>query len=351
MNAMNSIVINAAAISTNGEEDEVPPRRRPNLPRQRESRVQNLLEDYFVEHPIFHQQDFRRRYRMSSNLFNRIKTKLCNNDPFWHQRPDAAGVLVLLPEQKMTGAIRMLAYGSCADQCAEITRMGESTTLECMKKWCTQVVDHYKDRYLRSPNATDLSRLLHRAEQRGFPEAVASYDTWIWHSFIGVSGAQNDLNVLYKSDIFDPLLAGICPQVTYKKQESYRKDVERCFGILQSRWAILRHAGMCHRKSVLKTIMLACIIMHNMIVEEEFVEDEFEETEELDLHNPTSAFTVYDGPTDQYGNRIRHDPIERTQQSQAFSDRLTNLQSAYLHNQLQSDLVKHNWFMETGEQL
>ncbi|KAL9670039.1 hypothetical protein QQ045_007590 [Rhodiola kirilowii] len=102
---------------------------------------------------------------MSSNLFNRIKTKLCNNDPFWHQRPDAAAVLGLLPEQKITGAIRMLAYGSCADQCAEITRMGESTTLECMKKWCAQVVDHYKDRYLRSPNATDLSRLLHRAKQ------------------------------------------------------------------------------------------------------------------------------------------------------------------------------------------
>ncbi|CAM8887415.1 unnamed protein product [Rhodiola kirilowii] len=145
----------------------------------------------------------------------------------------------------------MLAYGSCADQCAELTRMGESTTLECLKKWCAQVVEHYKDRYLRSPNAADLSRLLQRAEQRGFPgmigsidcmhwewkncptswqgayaghkgrptiilEAVASYDTWIWHSFIGVPGAQNDVNVLHRSDIFDPLLAKISPQVTYK---------------------------------------------------------------------------------------------------------------------------------------
>ncbi|CAM8993329.1 unnamed protein product [Rhodiola kirilowii] len=201
----------------------------------------------------------------------------------------------------------MLAYGSCADQCAKLTRMGESTTLECLKKWCAQVVKHYKDRYLRSLNAADLSRLLQRAKQRGFPgmigsidcmhwewknyptswqgaysgrkgrptiilEAVASYDTWIWHSFIGVPGAQNDINVLHQSDIFDPLLAGICPQVTYKvngntydvgyylanriypkyssfvktilnpqgdpeklfakKQESYHKDVEKCFGIL-----------------------------------------------------------------------------------------------------------------------
>ncbi|CAM8975865.1 unnamed protein product [Rhodiola kirilowii] len=326
----------------------------------------------------------------------------------------------------MTAAIRMLAYGSCADQCAEITRMGESTTLECLKKWCAQVVEHYNDRYLRSPNAADLSRLLQRAEQRGFPgmigsidcmhwewkncptswqgaysgrkgrptiilEAVASYDTWIWHSFIGVPGAQNDINVLHQSDIFDPLLTGISPQVTYKvnrntydvgyyladgiypkyssfvktisnpqgdpeklfakKQESYRKDVERCFGILQSRWAIVRHAGMCHRKSVLKTIMLACIIMHNMIVEEEFIDDEFVEIDEEDPHNPRSAFTVYDGPTDQNGNRLLHDPVGRAQQSEAFGNRLTTLQSAYLHTQLQNDLVKHNWFMETGEQL
>ncbi|KAL9665958.1 hypothetical protein QQ045_000279 [Rhodiola kirilowii] len=85
-------------------------------------------------------------------------TKLCNHDEYWHQRRDAAGVLSLLPEQKMTAAIRMLAYGSCADQCVELTRMGESTTLECLKKWCAQVVEHHKDRYLRSPNAADLSR-------------------------------------------------------------------------------------------------------------------------------------------------------------------------------------------------
>ncbi|KAL9681587.1 hypothetical protein QQ045_013372 [Rhodiola kirilowii] len=212
-------------------------------------------------------------------------------------------------------------------------------------------------------------------------EAVASYDIWIWHSFIDVPGAQNDLNVLHQSDIVDPLLARISPQVTYKvngstyinsyyladgftqaeklyttKQESYRKDVERCFGILQSRWAIFVIQVCFHRKSVLKTIMLACIILHNMIVEEEFVEEEFVEEEfveviEQDPHNPTSAFTVYDGPTDHNGNRIRHDHVGRAQRSEAFDERLTSLQSDYLHTQFQSDLVKHNWFIETGEML
>ncbi|KAL9682558.1 hypothetical protein QQ045_014359 [Rhodiola kirilowii] len=196
-------------------------------------------------------------------------------------------------------------------------------------------------------------------------EAVASYDTWIWHSFIVVPGAQNDLNVLHQSDIFNPLLAGISPQTTYKvngrtcnnsyyladgiypryssfvksipNPQTYRKDVESCFGILQFQWAILRHS--------------ACIILNNIIVEEEFGEKEFVEVVEQDPHNPTSAFTVYDGPTDHNGNRIRHDPVGRALRSEALDERLTSLQSSYLHTQLQSDLVKHNWFIETGEML
>ncbi|KAL9667493.1 hypothetical protein QQ045_001854 [Rhodiola kirilowii] len=374
----NSFVMDAVALVTTGDEDDVQHRRRrPNQQRQRGPRGQNLLDDYFLEHPIFPERDFRRRYRMSRNLFNRIKTTLCNHDPFWHQRRDAAGVLGLLPEQKMTTAIRMLAYGSCADQCAEITRMGSSGTRVSRNDWKHQ---------LHALTAWQGSHSGRKGRSTIILEAVASYDTWIWLSFIGVLGAQNDLNVLHQSDIFDPLLAGISPQVTYKvngstynnsyyladgiypryssfvnsipnphpeaeklyttKQESYRKDVERCFGILQSRWAILRHSGMFHRKSVLKTIMLACIILHNMIVEEEFME-----VVEQDPHNPTSVFTVYDGPTDHNGNRIRHDPVGRAQRSEAFDERLTSLQSAYFHTQLQSDLVKHNWFIETGEML
>ncbi|CAL2277013.1 unnamed protein product [Prunus armeniaca] len=42
------------------------------------------------------------------------------------KRCDAAGVLGLLPEQKITAVIRMLAHGSSADQMDEIARMGKS---------------------------------------------------------------------------------------------------------------------------------------------------------------------------------------------------------------------------------
>ena len=145
------------AITVDAIVDDEPPRRRQNVERLRESRGHNLMEDYFIERPIFDEQAFRRRYRMSMNLFNRILTDLCNHDNFWRQRSDATGLVGLLPQQKMTAALRMLAYGSAADQCAEITRMGESTTLECMKKWCIQVYELYGDIYLRAPNAADIT--------------------------------------------------------------------------------------------------------------------------------------------------------------------------------------------------
>ena len=54
-----------------------------------------------------------------------------------------------------------------------------------------------------------------------------------------------------------------------KKQESARKDVERAFAALQSRFAILRYAARYWHRSTLSDIMYACIILHNMIVEDE----------------------------------------------------------------------------------
>ena len=63
-----------------------PPRRgslpghRPNQPREREDRGKGMLQDYFVERPIFSDEEFRVRYRMSHKVFNRIRDGLCNYD-------------------------------------------------------------------------------------------------------------------------------------------------------------------------------------------------------------------------------------------------------------------------------
>ena len=52
-------------------------------------------------------------------------------------------------------------------------------------------------------------------------------------------------------------------------QEGARKDIERAFGVLQARWAVIRGLAYGWDREQLSDIMTACIIMHNMIVEDE----------------------------------------------------------------------------------
>lgn len=52
-------------------------------------------------------------------------------------------------------------------------------------------------------------------------------------------------------------------------KEACRKDVERAFGVLQSRFAIVAGPSRYWRKNVLHDIMTTCIILHNMIIEDE----------------------------------------------------------------------------------
>jgi hypothetical protein len=52
-------------------------------------------------------------------------------------------------------------------------------------------------------------------------------------------------------------------------QESTRKNVERAFRVLQARFAIVCGPARLHKPKMLKEIMMACIILHNMIIEDE----------------------------------------------------------------------------------
>ncbi|XP_020254359.1 uncharacterized protein LOC109831450 [Asparagus officinalis] len=160
-------------------------------------------------------------------------------------------------------------------------------------------------------------------------EAVASYDLWIWHAFFGLPGSNNDINVLQASNLFDNLTQGITPPAHYtiqgknydvgyyladgiypkwptlvqtisksedkKKQyfammqEACRKDVERAFGVLQSRFAIIKGPARFWDKRTLHDIMTTCIIMHNMIIE-----DERDEQEDIIVSTPPSISNVED---------------------------------------------------------
>jgi hypothetical protein len=130
--------------------------------------------------------------------------------------------------------------------------MAETTSLDCVRKFCLGVIKIYGRTYLRRPTEEDVRRLLQINEARGFPgmigsldcmhwawkncpvawagqfsrgdhgnvptimlEAVASQDLWIWHAFFGIPGSNNDINVLNKSTLFTQQVRGFAPPVRY----------------------------------------------------------------------------------------------------------------------------------------
>jgi len=168
---------------------------------------------------------------MYKSLFLRIVVAIEAYDDYFRQKPDAIGSLGASALQKVVAAFRMLAYCIPADFLDDSVRLGESTIIECLKRFVKAVVEVFGEEYLRAPNAQDISRLLAINNARGFPgmlgsidcmhwkwemfptawrgayaghkdgptmilEAVASQDLWIWHAFFGLPGSLNDINVL-----------------------------------------------------------------------------------------------------------------------------------------------------------
>ena len=198
-------------------------------------------------------------------------------------------------------------------------------------------------------------------------EAVASEDLWIWHCFFGLPGSLNDINVLHRSHLFARLASGDAPACNYtinghdytmgyyladgiypewstfvktirnpasraesefaKAQEAARKDMERAFGVLQARFAIVRGPGKFWDKETLQDIMTTCVILHNMIIEDE---------KDLDLE-----FFF-----DNVGTRVK--PARNPDQIQAFLETYRNIENAGSHKQLQADLIHHHWMRHGG---
>ncbi|GJU53562.1 ALP1-like protein isoform X1 [Tanacetum coccineum] len=269
------------------------------------------MDDYFGDEefePKYLEESFRRMYRMSSTLFNKIVNKILSYDvepipeyfTYFTQRYVATGRLSIGPIMKCTSAIRQLAYDTAPDGF---------------------------DKYLQI------------AER-----------------------ANNDLNVLYGSPLFDDELADTAPECsfvvnghTYRKcyyladgiypawstfvklffvardekslkfkrvQEAARKYIERAFEVLQGRWGIKRQSARAYQINMLKKIMYCCIMLHNMILEDEGFE--------------VNVRDLFVSPTPQ----IQRTWVERCElhlrKSKELRDRKT-------HIDLRQDLVEHLW--------
>jgi hypothetical protein len=194
-------------------------------------------------------------------------------------------------------------------------------------------------------------------------EAVISQDLWIWHSFFGMAGSNNDINVLHRSPVFNRLMQGKAPRVSYeingnaydkpyyladgiypdwatlvktvrnpnsektrrfaKMQEACRKDVERGFGVLQARWAIVRHPARTWSLKTMHEVMTCCVIMHNMIVENERPDGRNEN--QWDFQGELVA------------------PLPGASSWQDYLHRNVEVTDENVSKQLQTDLIEHQW--------
>ncbi|XP_062217792.1 uncharacterized protein LOC133918031 [Phragmites australis] len=344
--------------------------------RDRQEGHWRLFRDYFSDDSTYGPTFFRRRFRMRRSLFLRIMHAVEHHDDYFVQRRNAAGQLGLSALQKIAAAFIMLSYGVPADAIDAQVRIAESTIIESLRRFVKAVIDVFGDEYLRAPNENDTARLLAIGEERGFPgmytghvreptiilEAVASKDLWIWHAFFGLPGSHNDINVLQRSPLFAKLAEGQAPKVNYtinghnytmgyyladgippwatfvktiqkpqgnkrkyfaKAQEAVRKDVERAFGVLQSRFAIVRGPARFWDQDILGQIMTACVIMHNMIIE-----DERGETQDLQFDGLGETVTP---------------SHKRTPELHEFIQTYHDITDKETHSQLQADLIEHLW--------
>ena len=138
-----------------------------NLNRFRTDYDKLLKKDYFGENPIYSSAMFRRRFRMRRSLFEKILDDLVSSDSYFSQKKDALGLLGFSPHQKLTSALRMLAYGTSADQLDDLTRMSESTTLNNLQHFCNAIINRYGKEYLRAPTKEDLEMILRLHEGQG----------------------------------------------------------------------------------------------------------------------------------------------------------------------------------------
>ncbi|XP_047942769.1 uncharacterized protein LOC125189545 [Salvia hispanica] len=182
-----------------------------------------------------------------------------------------------------------------------------------------------------------------------------------WCQF-GVAGSNNDINVLQSSPLFNDQELGVGPAVSFvangnqhnisyyladeiypmwpvfvktircatkdkkkyfvSRQEAARKDVEWAFGVLQSRWAIVKGPSRLWHMDCIADVMYACIIMHNMIVTDE-----------------GATLTDWASDDDDGAGPSHGVPQEGADRVRAFAD----MRQRQAHIRLQNDLIEELW--------
>lgn len=146
------------------------------VPRDISSGHSRIMADYFADPPAYNEKIFRRRFRMSTNLFLRIVDGVEAHDDYFKQKPNASGLLGATALQKVFGPFRILAYDVSADSLDDVVSIAESTIVEAFHHFVRAVVEVFGEQYLRPPTNEDTARLMAMNTKRGWPGMLGCID-------------------------------------------------------------------------------------------------------------------------------------------------------------------------------
>ncbi|CAL1372163.1 unnamed protein product [Linum trigynum] len=116
-------------------------------------------------------------------------------EPSFMLRHDGLGQVSLSPDQKLTGAMCMQAYGSPTYQLDEYVHIGESTLMSFFMNFCNNIINIYRATYFRESTSADLRILLRKVLSRAFSGMIRSIDYMHWELRNCPSGKDNTLAI------------------------------------------------------------------------------------------------------------------------------------------------------------
>nr|GEW43683.1 hypothetical protein [Tanacetum cinerariifolium] len=134
-------------------------------------------------------------------------------------------------------AIRQFAYDSTANAFDEYLQMSEHTAQDALFFFNMCIIELYMPKYLRNPTSEDVVNIQQKHNNvHGFPRMLGSIDCmhWEWKNcpVSWQADANNDINVLDNSLLFDDLLDDLAPVVPYVVNEvEYRNEYYLADGI------------------------------------------------------------------------------------------------------------------------
>ncbi|KAL7616885.1 hypothetical protein Lser_V15G00681 [Lactuca serriola] len=249
-------------IRERGETSHREKKHRKYINQDREAAHELLVRDYFATDSLYDLSKFEERFRISRNLFLRIASDLERNYEFFQLRWDARELYRDIYLWHPTKSDVEQLYDAHE---AKHGFPGMLGSIDCT---------HWE--WANYPNAWcgQFTRGDHEVPT-GILEVVVSNDLWFCHAFFGMTGSNNELNVLHASLLFNDILQGKAPDMSYVvngneykyeyylgygiypeyatfvksfsfpadekrklfklAQESGWKDVERAFGVLKQR--------------------------------------------------------------------------------------------------------------------